>query len=102
VELAAVSALLETGPEVQQVGGRQALRFRDGRCPLHCDAGCTAYSARPLQCCTWPFWPENVYSQGAWKRRVVSLCPGADQGRLWAAKEVEQMARLLREADRGA
>ena len=27
------------------------------------EAGCTVYPARPVQCQTWPFWPENVETE---------------------------------------
>ena len=28
---------------------------------------CSIYAVRPLQCRTWPFWPENLSSPDAWK-----------------------------------
>ena len=28
---------------------------------------CSIYAFRPLQCRTWPFWPENLSSPEAWK-----------------------------------
>ena len=37
---------------------------------------CTVYGARPTQCRTWPFWPENMNPK-AWKKNVVAFCPGA-------------------------
>ncbi len=37
---------------------------------------CAVYEARPTQCRTWPFWPENMNSK-AWKRDVIDFCPGA-------------------------
>ena len=39
------------------------------------------YDARPMQCRTWPFWPENLTSRRVWeatKRRTP--CPGMGQG----------------------
>lgn len=42
---------------------------------------CSIYAARPLQCRTWPFWPEHLRSASAWsdaKRRTP--CPGMDAG----------------------
>ena len=27
---------------------------------------CSVYEARPVQCRTWPFWPENLESPEAW------------------------------------
>ncbi len=50
---------------------------------------CSIYSARPQQCRTWPFWPENLTSKKAWdqvKRRTP--CPGMDQ---WTLVPVERI-----------
>ncbi len=44
---------------------------------------CKVYRARPSQCSTWPFWPDNLESKRAWvvaKKRTP--CPGMDQGKL--------------------
>jgi uncharacterized protein len=40
---------------------------------------CTLYEARPQQCRTWPFWPENLKSPRAW-RQAAARCPGMDEG----------------------
>ena len=40
---------------------------------------CTIYEDRPAQCRTWPFWPENIKSQRAW-REIAKTCPGVDAG----------------------
>ena len=40
---------------------------------------CSSYSTRPLQCRTWPFWPENVRSKRNW-RQVARTCPGVKDG----------------------
>lgn len=37
---------------------------------------CQVYEARPIQCRTWPFWPENMNPK-AWKKNVIAFCPGA-------------------------
>jgi len=44
---------------------------------------CSIYEARPVQCRTWPFWPENLRTQRHWetvKRRTP--CPGMNSGKL--------------------
>ena len=51
---------------------------------------CSVYEARPTQCRTWPFWPE-VMSAKAWKKEIVSFCPGVSKGPVVPAKEVEKM-----------
>ena len=54
--------------------------FRSGRCGVH--------DARPWQCRTWPFWPENMHPK-VWERDVASFCPGVGKGRLYTAEEIE-------------
>jgi len=49
---------------------------------------CSIYEARPVQCRTWPFWPE-VMPAKAWKKEVVSFCPGVGKGRVWTREEIE-------------
>lgn len=46
-------------------------RFLDGR-------RCSVYAARPTQCRTWPFWPENMRPR-SWER-VAAFCPGVGKG----------------------
>jgi Fe-S-cluster containining protein len=44
---------------------------------------CRVYDARPAQCRTWPFWPENLSSPDDWSAaRRATPCPGMDQGTL--------------------
>ncbi len=35
---------------------------------VHTIRACTVYPVRPLQCRTWPFWPENLSSKSTWDR----------------------------------
>lgn len=56
--------------------------------------GCSVYEARPLQCRTWPFWPENL-ERRVWKREIAPYCPGVGQGRLHTAEEIRAILRLL-------
>jgi Fe-S-cluster containining protein len=32
--------------------------------------GCSIYPVRPLQCRTWPFWPENLSSRKMWDHQA--------------------------------
>src|SRR5512135_726725 len=47
---------------VRRVGHRYSLIETPGGDCVFWDrqAGCTVYPARPVQCQTWPFWPENL------------------------------------------
>lgn len=59
--------LKETGPTDSQGGVSQRRRV------------CTIYPVRPLQCRTWPFWPENLSNPQAWDR-ASGRCPGMGRG----------------------
>jgi hypothetical protein len=41
---------------------------------------CTVYEVRPLQCRTWPFWPENLWSKKTWDH-AAKRCHGMNAGR---------------------
>lgn len=75
------------------VDGRWSLRERRTEHGLDCvfldreqvpgKAICRVYEARPTQCRTWPFWPENLRSKRAWDDvKRVTPCPGMNEGRL--------------------
>ena len=40
---------------------------------------CSIYPVRPVQCRTWPFWPENMASPKHWQR-AAQTCPGMQHG----------------------
>lgn len=42
---------------------------------------CGVYRARPVQCRTWPFWPENLRHPRDWQR-AGRTCPGLATGPL--------------------
>lgn len=48
------------------------------RCEETGKTWCRAHKARPLQCRTWPFWPDNLRNKKSWE---------------WAAKGCEGMGR---------
>ena len=56
---------------------------------------CTVYEARPVQCRTWPFWPENVESPEDWEH-VTQICPGSGKGRHYSADEIITSIRMTR------
>jgi Fe-S-cluster containining protein len=49
---------------------------------------CTIYTARPMQCRTWPFWPETM-SAKSWKKEVMGFCPGVNKGPVRDATEIQ-------------
>jgi Fe-S-cluster containining protein len=58
-------------------------------------AVCGLYDARPTQCRTWPFWPENLESPETWEMmKRATPCPGMNTGRLVPLEEI----RIQRDA----
>lgn len=60
--------------------------------------GCTIYEARPVQCRTWPFWPEVVGRRRAWKR-AARECEGIGRGKRFSVTEIERALTACKEAD---
>ena len=53
---------------------------KDGRCVfLGRDNGCRVYTARPMQCRTYPWWSEVVNSRTSWAREA-KRCEGINRG----------------------
>lgn len=50
--------------------------------------GCSIYPVRPLQCRTWPFWPENLSSQKSWDF-AGRRCPGINAGRPFSLTHIQ-------------
>lgn len=69
---------------LREVAGRPDCQFLSGR-------ACSVYEARPLQCRTWPFWPE-VLNPKTWSRDVKGFCPGVGKGKLFSPKEIRKIA----------
>ncbi|MEZ4270435.1 MAG: YkgJ family cysteine cluster protein [Myxococcota bacterium] len=70
------------------------LRDPDKDCQFLTGKRCSVYSARPLQCRTWPFWPENFDNLRTWNEDVVAFCPGIGKGRLHAPHEIKEILEL--------
>jgi Fe-S-cluster containining protein len=73
--------------------GDLVLRMREeqGRCTcilLGADGQCRAYQARPIQCRTYPFWPELLRSAKAWEREA-KRCEGIGRGERVPLERIE-------------
>lgn len=77
--------------------GLYQLRYEGKDCPFYRNRHCSVYAARPRQCRTWPFWPENM-NQTVWENEVLSWCPGAGRGRLYSAEEIEAIMNRKEDA----
>ena len=60
---------------VRRVGDDYSLIEKPGGDCIFWDkrSGCTVYPARPVQCQTWPFWPENIATPDDWARVDAGL-----------------------------
>lgn len=67
--------------------GRSLKEYSNGDCIFLEGGRCTVYEDRPAQCRTYPFWPENVRSEAAWKR-TAKACPGVGQGKVFDKQEI--------------
>ena len=68
-------------------------------CPLLTrDKGCSVHPVKPMQCQTFPFWPELLADEKAWDE-TKSYCPGMDapSGKLYSIEEI----RAIRDEQRG-
>lgn len=74
---------------------RRACVFLDRR-----SGECSIYPARPRQCRTWPFWPQNL-DRRVWEREIAPFCPGVGRGRLYRADEIERIAAEAGEEEEG-
>jgi Fe-S-cluster containining protein len=62
---------------------RPDCRFLSGK-------ACSIYQARPTQCRTWPFWPENFKAK-TWSKEIASYCPGIGKGPLHSPEKIQKI-----------
>lgn len=79
-----------TRSHCRKTDGHFHLKEFTGPCPFLQGKACTVYEARPAQCRTWPFWPENMNAR-VWSGEVAVFCPGVGKGRLYTKNEIEAL-----------
>jgi Fe-S-cluster containining protein len=58
---------------------------------VHARRRCAVYEVRPLQCRTWPFWPENLWSRKTWDH-AARRCQGMNAGhRHFSREKIESL-----------
>lgn len=61
-------------------------------CPFFVERRCTIHDVKPIQCRTYPFWPEIVGTRYGWEDEAAE-CEGINHpdGRLYVTEEVEEL-----------
>ena len=77
---------LDDGEQVLAAGPGERCIFLDA------EGQCRVYSVRPVQCRTYPFWPELVASAAAWNRES-RRCEGINRGRVVARSTIRRALR---------
>jgi Fe-S-cluster containining protein len=72
--------------------GHTVLRMDGPACPFLEGTRCSVYGARPSQCGSFPFWPENLESRGAWDG-LAEFCPGVGEGELVPLHVIREQLR---------
>lgn len=70
--------------------GHIHLKNPDADCSFLDGKRCSVYEARPSQCRTWPFWPENMNAK-AWAKEVTAFCPGVGKGKVHTRESIEAL-----------
>ena len=70
---------------------------RHAQCEFLQDGGCSVHAAKPLQCASFPFWPELVGSKRKWNA-AGGYCPGIEKGELVQITAVRETAERMKAA----
>ena len=76
-----IDAWVKSGDDTQH---RASVRLLGGR----------VYPVRPLQCRTYPFWPEVLASRQAWQREA-RRCEGINRGRAVPAGRIRRQLKCF-------
>ena len=73
---------------------RSLKEYPSGDCVLLSDQTrrCRVYVERPIQCRTWPFWSQNLFSPNTWAA-TAATCPGCNSGKLYTLEEIEEQCK---------
>jgi Fe-S-cluster containining protein len=99
-----IAAYIGVGPE--EFRKRYCVTAEDGlrlatppgkACLFLLENGCSIHEVKPLQCRTFPFWPEHVRNKRAWKR-LSAFCPGIGVGQVLPREDVRDQTQACFEA----
>ena len=61
--------------------------------------GCSIHEVKPVQCRTFPYWPEYVVNKRSWKN-LSRFCPGIGVGAIIPVEQVRTDAQETKNAYR--
>ena len=70
---------------------------RHAQCSFLDEEGCSVHAAKPVQCRTFPWWPELLSSPRKW-HSTGAWCPGVGKGELVQIEDVQPIAEEMRAA----
>ena len=73
---------------------------RHAQCSFLKEGGCSVHQAKPLQCASFPYWPEILASHRAW-HETGKRCPGIGKGELVNIEAARAVAEEMRSAHTG-
>ena len=101
VRAAGILGLEPTAFEARFVVGppsrRRLRKPRNAQCYFLHGGGCSIHPAKPIQCRTFPFWPELVEDGAEWEA-TAARCPGIHQGPLIPVEAIGKQADEVRQA----
>jgi hypothetical protein len=75
---------------LRKIGDRQSLiELSNGDCVFYSN-GCAVYAARPVQCRTFPFWPNYLSSPETWGQ-AAQRCPGVGSGTRHSPEQIDAL-----------
>jgi hypothetical protein len=81
-------------------GTAPLLRFRKQRqkqCPFLLSNGCSVHEVKPLQCKSFPYWPE-LLDKASERREAAEYCPGMNRGPLVNIEVAREVADEVQRA----
>ncbi len=73
---------------------RWVLKGTSQQCPFLKNNLCSIHKVKPIQCQTWPFWPEYINADGTWNKDLIGFCAGLDKG---PDRNIEDILKLDKE-----
>lgn len=76
-----------------------SIRMREGQCVfLGKDKQCGIYLLRPVQCRTYPFWPELLDDEAHWQAEK-KYCEGINRGTIINIRHIKQQLQQQLDAE---